>query len=165
VDFWDRLERQIIPALRAGMVVLADRYVFSLIARAAVRGVSVSWMEDVYGFCLIPDKVIYLDIDIDHLLPRVLGSTGFDYWESGQDFLPAKGMFQSFVRYQNLLLEQFRSLAKRYGFTVIDARSSIADVFKAVRAEVESVVMTTDAPSAAAEAAPLTSPAIEGPSG
>src|SRR5919109_587577 len=59
-DFWDRLERQIVPALRAGMVALVDRYVFSLIARTAVRGVSADWMEALYGFSLIPDAVMFL---------------------------------------------------------------------------------------------------------
>ncbi|MBV9359385.1 MAG: thymidylate kinase, partial [Chloroflexi bacterium] len=71
-DFWDRLERQIVPALRAGMVALVDRYVFSLTARAVVRGVPEDWMTDLYQFALVPDLVVYLDIDVPHLLPRVL---------------------------------------------------------------------------------------------
>ena len=86
-DFWDRLERQIVPALRAGMVALVDRYTFSLIARAVLRGVPRDWMEDVYGMALVPDKIFYLDIDIEHLVSRVIDTTGLDYWESGQDFL------------------------------------------------------------------------------
>jgi dTMP kinase len=143
-DFWDRFERLIIPGLRAGMVVISDRYVFSLIARAAVRGVSVSWMEDLYGFALIPDLVVYLDIDVEQLLPRIIGSTGFDYWESGQDFLSAPEMFESFVQYQGLLLDEFRLLAKRHDFTVIDARGAVADVFKELRAHAEAVVRDMD---------------------
>jgi dTMP kinase len=139
-DFWDRMERQILPGLRAGMVVLADRYIFSLIARAAVRGVTVEWMEDLYGFALVPDKVIYLDIDVEHLLPRILGTTGFDYWESGQDFLSGGSVYESFVKYQRRLLAEFRRLASRYSFSVIDARGSVAEVFASVRAEVEEVI-------------------------
>ena len=139
-DFWDRLEREVIPALRAGMVVIADRYIFSLIARAVVRGVSTKWMEDLYGFALIPDRVIYLDIDVEQLLPRIVGSTGFDYWESGQDFLSTREVFDSFVQYQRLLLEEFRRLAERHDFTVIDARGTVADVYEALRTEVWSVV-------------------------
>jgi dTMP kinase len=139
-DFWDRLERQIIPALRAGMVVLADRYVFSLIARAAVRGVSVPWIEAVYGFALVPDLVVYLDLEIEQLLPRVLSSTGFDYWESGQDFLREPNVYESFVTYQRLLLDEFRHLADRYGFTTIDARGSVARTFDAIRAEIRPVL-------------------------
>jgi dTMP kinase len=167
-DFWDRLERQIIPALRAGMVVLADRYVFSLIARAVVRGVSAQWMEEVYGCALVPDLVIYLDIDVEQLLPRIIGSTGFDYWESGQDFLPVRGMYDSFVQYQRLLLAEFRRLAERHDFTVIDARGSVAEVFSAVRARVEAVVKDI-AVGAEAETleggADLTARGIEAPSG
>jgi dTMP kinase len=139
-DQWDRLEHQIIPALRAGMVALADRYIFSLIARAVIRGVSPEWMEDLYGFALIPDSVIYLDIDVEHLLPRVISSTGFDYWESGQDFLPATSVFDTFVEYQTWLLDEFRRLAARHNFHVIDARGSVPEIFRAISAQVEQVV-------------------------
>jgi dTMP kinase len=147
-DFWDRLERQIIPALRAGMVVLADRYVFSLVARAAVRGVSEEWMEDLYGFAVVPDLVVYLDIDVEQLIPRVLATTGFDYWESGQDFLRGSSLFQDFVRYQELLLSEFRRLAERHQFSVIDARVAVLDIHRALRAELEPVLkgMEADAP-------------------
>jgi dTMP kinase len=139
-DFWDQLERQIIPALRAGMVVLADRYVFSLIARAAVRGVSVEWMEELYGFALVPDRVIYLDIDVEQLLPRVLSSTGFDYWESGRDFLRGSSVYESFVQYQLMLLGELRRLADRHGFEVIDARGAVTEIHQSLRAVVAGVV-------------------------
>ncbi len=139
-DLWDRLERRILPGLRAGMVVIADRYVFSLLARAAVRGVSQKWLEDVYGFALVPDRVIYLDIDVEHLVPRVVATSGFDYWESGQDFLRGHDMFQNFVTYQRLLLAEFRRLADRYSFAVVDARGSAADIFRALKEEVGQVV-------------------------
>ena len=141
-DFWDRLERQIIPALRAGMVALVDRYVFSLIARATVRGVSPRWMEDLYGFALVPDKVIYLDIDVEHLVPRVISSTGFDYWESGQDFLRGPGLYENFVEYQTMLLAEFRRLAERNNFAIIDGRAGVPEVFAQVRAQVEEVIRT-----------------------
>jgi dTMP kinase len=139
-DFWDRLERQIIPGLRAGMVVIADRYVFSLIARAVVRGVPERWLEDLYGFALIPDRVIYLDIDVEQLLPRVLRRGGFDYWESGIDFLNGPTVYDNFVQYQRMLLGEFRKLAVRHDFSVIDARGTVAKIFRALRTEVEDVV-------------------------
>lgn len=139
-DFWDRLERQIVPALRAGMVALVDRYIFSLMARATVRGVSPQWMEDLYGFALVPDKVIYLDIDIERLVPRVISSTGFDYWESGQDFLRGPGLYENFVEYQTMLLGEFRRLAQRYQFSIIDGRAGVPEVFAQVRAEVQEVI-------------------------
>jgi dTMP kinase len=139
-DFWDRLEREIIPALRAGMVALADRYTFSLMARAAVRGVSPQWMEDLYGFTLAPDRVIYLDIDVEHLLPRVISSTGFDYWESGQDFLRGPDLYENFVEYQTMLLAEFRRLAQRYDFRMLDGRRGVAEVFADLCQEVETVI-------------------------
>lgn len=143
-DFWDRLERQIIPALRVGMVALVDRYIFSLIARATVRGVPADWIEEVYGFALVPDKIFYLDVDVDHLLPRVVAGRGFDYWESGGDFLRGAGIYENFVQYQNALTGEFLRLADRYGFTVIDARPSVADVFRVLRDEVATVVQDLD---------------------
>jgi dTMP kinase len=144
-DFWDRMERQIVPALRAGMVALVDRYVFSLIARASVRGVSREWMEDLYGFALVPDRTVYLDVDVEHLLPRVL-SRGFDYWESGQDYLREQEVFRSFEKYQTELLAEFLRLAELHDFEVVDARGSIGEVFEVLRAKVEMAVrgMETD---------------------
>ena len=143
-DFADRLERQIVPALRAGMVALVDRYIFSLMSRAVVRGLEREWVESLFGFALVPDVVIYLDIDIEHLLPRVLSSTGFDYWESGQDFLrlrlPGQDVFHSFVEYQSQLLAEFRRLAREHHFITVDARTSIHDVFGQLCAAIEPVL-------------------------
>jgi dTMP kinase len=164
VDMWDRIERQIVPALRAGMVALVDRYIFSVIARAVVRGLSADWMEAVFGFALVPDAVMYLDIDVERLLPRVLSSKGFDYWESGLDYLGERDMYRSFVRYQRELLAEFLRLAKRHEFTVVDARQSIADTFRNVREEVERAlhgmeverVPTVVTSTAASEASPAT---------
>jgi dTMP kinase len=139
-DFCDRMERQIIPALRAGMVALVDRYIFSLMSRARVRGLSIEWVENLYGFALVPDLVVYLDIDIAHLVPRVLSSTGFDYWESGQDYLPGPDVYGNFVEHQTRLLAEFRRLAAEHSFSTVDARRPIADVFKALCEIIEPVV-------------------------
>ncbi len=139
-DFCDRMERAILPGLRAGMVVLTDRYIFSLIARAVVRGVNRRWIEDVFGFALIPDIVFYLDVDVEHLLPRVLSSTGFDYWESGQDFLRGNDVYKNFIRYQSKLLPEFKHLARQYNFNVIDARRNVLDIFTDLKAGIHAVV-------------------------
>lgn len=138
-DLWDRIERSIIPALRAGMVALVDRYVFSLIARARVRGVSDAWLDSLYGFALVPDKVIYLDIDVPTLVPRVIEKAGFDYWESGQDHLRG-GLYETYVEHQAALVEEFRALATEHGFTTVDARRGVAEVFADLRREAEEVV-------------------------
>jgi dTMP kinase len=139
-DFWDRLERQIIPALRAGMVALVDRYVFSLMARAVVRGIPADWAENLYAFALVPDLVIYLDIDVEHLIPRVLRTTGFDYWESGQDYLPNPNLYDNFVTYQTQLLAELRRLATRYQFAAVDARQTVPDVFRTLCTLIEGTI-------------------------
>lgn len=150
-DFCDRMEHVIIPGLRAGMVVLTDRYVFSIIARAVVRGVNQRWIEDVFGFALVPDIIFYLDIDVEHLLPRVLSSTGFDYWESGQDFLRGHDVYKNFIRYQSRLLPQFQRLAVKHDFRVIDARRGVLDIFDDLRTGISSTVegMVDDKPPTA----------------
>lgn len=141
-DFWDRLERQILPALRAGMVALVDRYIFSLMARATVRGVEPAWIEGLYSVALVPDKVIYMDIDVERLVPRALASTGFDYWESGQDFLRGPDVYHNFTHYQAMLLAEFDRLRRRYGFSAVDARGSVHQVFTALCRELEPVLQS-----------------------
>lgn len=139
-DFFDRVERLIIPSLRAGMVVLADRYIFSMIARAATRGIDPAWTADVYGFAPVPDAVVYLDVDIEHLLPRILINGGFDFWESGLDVMRGQDVFQSFLRYQAQIGSHFRELAEQHNFTVINARGPIKTTFEAILVEVERVM-------------------------
>lgn len=135
-DFWDRMEKSIVPALRTGMVALVDRYIFSIIARARVRGVPSGWLNDVFEFALVPDRVLYLDVDVEHLLPRVLSVRQFDHWESGEDFLPGPDLYDNFIRYQGALIEEFRSLAKQHDFVTVDGRGSVGDVFRMLQREV-----------------------------
>lgn len=139
-DFADRLENEIIPALRAGFVVLTDRYIYSLIARAVVRGIDPSWIRTVYNFALIPDAVFYLRIGVDELIPRVVFSTGFDYWESGMDLHPSEDMYESFRKYQPALLAEFDHLAEEYRFEVIDASQDIPAVFEELRTGITRVL-------------------------
>ena len=136
-DFADRLENEIIPALRAGFIVLTDRYIYSLMARAIVRGSDPEWLSEVYGFALKPDAIFYLRVKIDDLVTRVLQSTGFDYWESGMDLHMGEDMYDSFVRYQKWLLAEFDKMVDVYGFQVIDASRTIEEVFEDVRKKVE----------------------------
>ncbi len=132
-DFADRLENVIVPALRAGFVVLTDRYIYSLMARAIVRGVDPAWVRNAYNFALKPDAVFYLRIGVDELIPRVVFSRGFDYWESGMDLHPSEDMYESFLKYQTALLAQFDHLAEEYGFEVIDASVDVRTVFERLR--------------------------------
>ena len=132
-DFVDRLEKKIIPALRAGFVVLTDRYIYSIIARAQVRGVDPKWIRDVLGFALIPDVVFYLRIDVENLIPRVVNSGGFDYWESGMDYLRGDDIYSNYIKYQTEILKQFDGLAEEYHFHVVDANAGVPDVFCRLR--------------------------------
>ncbi len=139
-DMVDRLERVIIPALRAGFVVLTDRYIYSIMARAIVRGVHPVWIQDVFGFALVPDVAFYLHADVAHLIPRVLNVRGFDYWESGIDFLPNRDRYDAFVEYQTRLLAQFEAIADEYDFLRIDASQSVREVFRALKTEIKQVL-------------------------
>jgi dTMP kinase len=139
-DMVDRLEKIILPALRAGFVVLTDRYIYSIIARAMVRGVDPAWIRDVFGFALVPDAVLYLHADLPLLIPRVLNSRGFGYWESGMDFLPHRDYYDAFVEYQTRLLAQFEAMAEEYSFHRIDATRSIREVFQSLTAEIDRVL-------------------------
>lgn len=139
-DFADRLEREIIPLMRAGYVVLTDRYIYSLIARGIVRGMEPEWMRRLYAFALRPDLVLYLKVSIERLVPRVLASGGFDYWESGMDYRHEDTMYDSWVKHQSALLQQFDAMAEEYGFTIINADQSVRDVFDDLQEHVEEVV-------------------------
>ena len=132
-DFADRLENEIIPALRAGFVVLTDRYIYSLIARAMVRGLDPAWVRNIHRFALKPDAIFYLRIGVDELIPRVVFTRGFDYWESGMDFYSTEDMYDSFRRYQTALLERFDQLAEEFQFQVIDARREPRVIFEQLR--------------------------------
>jgi len=139
-DFADRLENNIVPALRAGFVVLADRYIYTAMARDAVRGADPAWIRNVLGFALVPDLVCYLDIDLAHLSPRVLASGGMNYWESGMDLRLGEDLFDSFGRYQTAMIQEFERMSKEFGFTVIDARRDIDSVQTDLREAIGSVV-------------------------
>jgi dTMP kinase len=128
-DFADRLEKQIIPALRAGMVCLTDRYIYSMIARAVVRGVQEPWIKSVLSFALVPDAVFYLRATTHDLLPRVIRAGGFDYWESGMDFLGLDDPYDSWIEYQTRLIAQMDAITADYNCTVIDASRPVDAVF------------------------------------
>ncbi|MHC5023019.1 MAG: dTMP kinase [Planctomycetota bacterium] len=141
-DFADRLENFILPALRAGFVVLTDRYIYSIVARSIVRGVDREWLRDVYEFAPAPHAVFYLKTNLEHLVPRVLAGDGFDYWESGMDFQEETDIYTSFVRYQRRLLEVFDGLAETYRMRIVPAEGSVHEVFRALKQGVLEVVST-----------------------
>src|SRR6266700_4197683 len=115
-DFADQLENKIIPALRSGYIVLADRYIYTLMSRDAVRGISTRWSHNLFGFVMKPHLVFYLEVDPNELVHRVFQkNSSLDYYESGADLGLSDNMFESFLIYQGLLAKQFRKLQKKYG--------------------------------------------------
>lgn len=148
-DFADRLERQILPALRSGFVMLIDRYIYSLIARAIVRGADAEWIREVYSFSLKPDAVFYLRIEAEDLVPRVLQRGGFDYWESGMDIPMGDDLYESFIRYQRRVIEELDGLGRDYGFDTIDATQDIDEISSYVAERVSLLLQSSLAEGAA----------------
>lgn len=146
-DFADRLEKEIIPALKAGFIVLADRYIFSAMARAGVRGVDRAWIRSLYGFAIAPHLVFYLKIDVDMLIRRVLESRGMDYWESGMDMKLGDDIHDSFRAYQRQLLKEYQALAEEFGFLVLDARKGVDVIQRELRRTVSRFLEVSDIPS------------------
>ena len=140
-DFADRLENQIIPALRSGFIVLSDRYVYTAFARHTARGGSREWIHGVFGFALVPDIVLYLHTDLTSLLGRVIGSRGMDYWESGMDLHLGEDLYDSFCVYQTRMLAEYETMAKEFKFEAIDTVSrNIDDIQQDLRGRIEPVV-------------------------
>lgn len=141
-DFADRLENQILPALRAGFVVLTDRYIYSAIARSVVRGADPEWIRRIYGIALVPDAVFYLRMPTaEALARRVLASgRGFDFWESGMDMGLANDYYDSFIAYQKLLLKEFDRMTGEYGFHVLDASRPVKRVAASLRRSIARLV-------------------------
>jgi len=136
-DFADRLEHQIIPALRSGFIVLADRYIYTAFARTVVRGGDQGWIRDVFGFAVVPDLVCYLRIDAETLALRVLESNGMNFWESGMDLRLGTDLYDSFRKYQTLMIEEFDKMAEEFKFEVVDARKPLEDIQDFLRAKIE----------------------------
>lgn len=143
-DLADRVEHEIIPALRSGFVVLADRYVFTTMARGAARGLDREWLAKLYGFALVPRLVFFLRLDPDELIRRTLRRGGeLDYWEAGRDIGLAPDLYSSFRKYQTLILEEFDRMATQYGFTTIDASRTVEEVQAELRREVANLLDPT----------------------
>lgn len=144
-DFADRLENQILPALKSGQIVLADRYIFTAFVRDSVRGPDRQWIRDLFGFALVPDLVLYLKIDMETLIPRVIESGGMNYWEAGMDLHMGQDLFDSFVNYQSALISEYDELAKEYGFEVIDGRKDVDEIQSRIREKVKEILRKSKA--------------------
>jgi dTMP kinase len=146
-DFADRLEKEIIPALKAGFIVLSDRYIFTALARAGVRGVDRTWIRNLYGFAIVPHLVFYLKIDEKTLIRRVLQSRGMDYWESGMDLKAGDDIYESFRAYQRALLKEYASMADEFGFRILDARRKVDVIQDELRRQIAAFLAESDVPA------------------
>ncbi len=145
-DFADRLEKEIIPALKAGFIVLADRYIYTAIARAGVRGVDSTWIRQLYGFAIAPHLVFYLKIDVDGLVRRVLQAGGMEYWESGQDLKAGDDIYDNFRNYQRQLLKEYAAMSDEFGFRVLEAKKSVTTIQDELRRQIGEFLEQSDGP-------------------
>jgi len=126
--------------------VLADRYIYTLMARDIVRGSSLEWLKEIYGIALVPDAVFYLNVSPKILAERNFRKRGFlDYWESGMDIQRVGGMYDNFIKYQAKLHRIFEALQKEYGFTSIHGSKSVRAVFKEIKTKVEKILTASSA--------------------
>jgi len=142
-DFADQIENSILPALKAGFIVLADRYIYTLMARDLVRGMDAKWLKNLYGIALVPDAVFYLKVSPEILVQRNFAKDyALDYWESGMDLGLSRDMFDSFIKYQGLMAQQFEALQSTYGFSIIDGDRSPDDINVELQSKTEQVLAT-----------------------
>ncbi len=137
-DFMDRLERQIIPALEAGAIVLADRYVYTALARDAARGVSREWVREVYANAIQPTLPIYFRVPLQESLKRILvGRPELKYYEAGLDLHLASDPYESFRLFQSRVLDEYEQIVEEFGLSVIDATQPLVKQQDQMRALVK----------------------------
>ena len=133
-DFADRYERQILPMLRGGYIVLCDRYIFTSFARDAVRGCDPDWVRKLYGFARIPDYTLYFRLPLDTALARILeGRPQLKYFEAGMDLGLSSDIYDSFRIFQGRVMDQYEALAQEFAFTTVDATRNVHDQQQEVR--------------------------------
>ena len=140
-DFADQLENIILPALRAGQMVLADRYIYTLMARDKVRGMDEVWLKNLYGMALVPDAVFYLNVAPEELVQRAFAKySALDYWESGMDLGLARDLFDSFLKYQALMAQEFKRMQRTYAFHILNGHRSVEEINAELRKKTDAVL-------------------------
>jgi dTMP kinase len=135
-DFTSRLYHQILPPLKAGMLVLADRYVYTAFARDAVRGVSRTWVRKLYNFAIRPDMAFYFKVPIEVAIDRLLGGTRaqLKYYEAGMDMGLTQDLTESFKIFQSRILDEYDKIVLEYELTTMDATKEIEEQQEEMRA-------------------------------
>lgn len=137
-DYTDRLENEIIPALKAGFIVLMDRYIYTAFVRDSVRGHDINWVKELYSFAPKPDLVFYLNVAPDILIKRLIAKNGaLDYFESGRDIGLSTDIYNSFEIYQKRCLDEYKKLKKEYKFIELDGSKEQFEIHKEIISKVE----------------------------
>lgn len=143
-DFADQLENRIIPALKAGFIVISDRYIYTLIARSSVRGINKNWLHQLHSFAIKPDLIFYLNVDPYNLIHRVFKKNKIlDYYESGADLGISDDIFDSFIKYQYLLKKEFNLMQKKYNLENIDGDNNIEDIYEQIQSKISEFLNQT----------------------
>jgi dTMP kinase len=133
-DFFDQLEHRIVPALKSGAVVLADRYIFTLIARSVVRGINRDYLSGLYAMALRPHLTFWLNVRPETAFGREFRKAqAISYWEAGRDMSLSHDLYWSFVRYQTMIKREFEAVAKRHNFIELDGEANVSTVNKLLR--------------------------------
>ena len=140
-DYTDRLENEIIPALKAGFIVLMDRYIYTAYVRDSVRGHNIDWVKNLYSFAPNPDLVFYLNVPPDVLIKRLIAKNGvLDYFESGRDIGLSTDIYNSFEIYQKRCLDEYKKLGKEYNFVELDGTKSKDEIHKTIVEKVQELL-------------------------
>ncbi len=140
VDFADRLERTIKPALKAGFVVLADRYVYTAFARDVARDVDPEWVRNMYGFAIKPDMTFYFDVSPKDSLERICSNRQPGFYEAGMDMKLSNNPYKSYVLFQNRIVEQYKKMTDEFGLIKIDAMQTIRQKQEFIRKNVSELL-------------------------
>ena len=140
VDFADRLEQIIIPALKAGFIVLADRYVYTAFARDVARGVNSDWVRNMYGFAIKPDLTIYFKVPVDVSLKRICANRQPKFYEAGMDLKLSNDAYESYRIFQGRVIYEYDRMVDEYGLIQMDGTNSIHEQQLKFRKCVKSVL-------------------------
>ena len=140
-DFADRFERNILPLLRAGYFVLADRYIYTAYARDVTRGCDPNWVRKVYDFAIKPDIAFYFRVPLDTAMDRILGGRPkLKFYEAGMDLNLSKDLYESFRIFQSRIVAQYEEMSKREDFYIMDATASIQQQQKVMKEAVKKLL-------------------------
>lgn len=140
-DYTDRLENEIIPALKAGFIVLMDRYIYTAFVRDSVRGHNINWVKNLYSFAPKPDLVFYLTVPPNILIKRLIAKNGvLDYFESGRDIGLSQDIYNSFEIYQKRCLEEYTKLKKDHSFIELDGTLPKEEIHSIIKQKVQELL-------------------------